>query len=38
MTEVGLKEDNLTNSAEYEEYANQLHRRPQMTGQAREEE
>ena len=37
MTEVGLKEDKTTNGS-MEEYHHQLYRRPQMTGQAREEE
>ena len=35
MTQTGLKEDNATHRAEE---ANQLYRRPQMTGQARDEE
>ena len=35
LTEAGSKEDN---AKRMEEEANQLHRRPQMTGQAREED
>ena len=34
MTQAGLKEDNATNG-NMEKEANQLYRRPQMTGQAR---
>ena len=37
MTQAGLKEDNATNGR-MEKEANQLYRRPQMTGQARDEE
>ena len=37
MTQAGLKEDKATNGR-MEEEANQLYRRPEMTGQARDEE
>ena len=37
IIEARLKEDNATNGR-MEEEANQLYRRPQMTGQARDEE
>ena len=37
MTQAGLKEDNAINGR-MEKEANQLNRRPQMTGQARDEE
>ena len=37
MTEVGLKEDNNNKQGRMEE-DKQLHRRPQMMGQAREKE
>ena len=37
MTQAGLKEDNATNGR-MEKEANQLYGRPQMTGQARDEE
>ena len=38
MTQAGLKEDNANKQGRMEEEANQLYRRPQMTGQARDEE
>ena len=37
MTQAGLKEDNTTTDR-MEKEANQLYRRPQMTGQVRDEE
>ena len=38
ITEAELKEDNAKKQGRMEEEDNQLYRRPQMTGQAREEE
>ena len=41
MTQAWLKEDNARNRADWhavEKEANQVYRRPQMTGQARDEE
>ena len=38
MTQAGMKGDNATKQGSMEKEANQLYRRPQMTGQARDEE